>query len=182
MRNFSADFVHIYEGGALRLQATERGAVLIKKPGKMRWRYDDPEAKLFVSDGETIYAYLPADRQVRVSAMPSPDRASAAVLFLVGQGDLTRDFVARDASVDEPAGTYTLTLTPLDPNQEYESLTLVVDRVSLELRQLVSTDHQGGTSTFRFTHLDENIGLSDAEFSFTIPRDADVITSDQRPG
>ena len=34
-----ADFVHTYRGGALRTQTIERGHVLIKKPGLMRWTY-----------------------------------------------------------------------------------------------------------------------------------------------
>ena len=51
IRDFSADFVHTYRGGVLRTQTTERGAVSIKKPGRMRWVYTTPEKKEFVSDG-----------------------------------------------------------------------------------------------------------------------------------
>ena len=45
IRDFSADFVHTYRGGVLRTQTTERGAVLVKKPGLMRWVYTAPERK-----------------------------------------------------------------------------------------------------------------------------------------
>ncbi len=55
IRDFSADFVHTYQGGVLRRKATEKGKVLIKKPGKMRWTYEAPEDKLFVSDGVKMY-------------------------------------------------------------------------------------------------------------------------------
>ena len=51
VHDFAADFIHVYEGGALRMKATEKGTVLIKKPGKMRWHYNTPEDKLFVFDG-----------------------------------------------------------------------------------------------------------------------------------
>src|SRR6476620_869943 len=51
IKGFSADFVHSYQGGVLNKQLSERGHLLIKKPGKMRWEYTDPEKKLFVSDG-----------------------------------------------------------------------------------------------------------------------------------
>src|SRR5438034_11444168 len=63
IKDFSADFVHRYQGGALRKQISERGHVLIKKPGKMRWEYTAPEKKLFVSDGVRIYSYIPEDKQ-----------------------------------------------------------------------------------------------------------------------
>src|SRR5207248_9615042 len=64
IRDFSADFVHNYRSGALRKQLTEKGRVLIKKPGKMRWEYTSPEEKLFVSDGVKMYSYIPQDKQV----------------------------------------------------------------------------------------------------------------------
>src|SRR5262245_47018382 len=67
VRDFSTDFVHSYTSGALRKQLTERGHLLIKKPGKMRWEYTAPEHKLFVSDGVKIYSYIPEDKQVVVS-------------------------------------------------------------------------------------------------------------------
>src|SRR5437763_9976419 len=71
IRDFSADFVHSYQGGVLRKQVVERGHVLIKKPGRMRWEYTSPEQKLFVSDGTKMYSYLPQDRQVIVSSVPA---------------------------------------------------------------------------------------------------------------
>src|SRR6478752_2251118 len=51
IKDFSADFSHTYQGGVLRKHLTERGHVLIKKPGRMRWEYQTPQKKLFVSDG-----------------------------------------------------------------------------------------------------------------------------------
>src|SRR5271169_1628281 len=37
IRGFATDFVHTYRGGVLNKQLTERGHLLVKKPGKMRW-------------------------------------------------------------------------------------------------------------------------------------------------
>src|SRR4029077_2792274 len=68
IRDFSTDFTHTYEGGVLKKQITERGHLLVKKPGKMRWDYTDPEKKEFISDGLKMYSYIPADKQVTVSS------------------------------------------------------------------------------------------------------------------
>jgi outer membrane lipoprotein carrier protein len=179
IKDFTADFSHTYEGGVLRKKTTEKGAVLIKKPGRMRWNYTQPEQKVFVSDGLKIYAHVPADRQVTVSSMPSDDKASTPILFLVGKGDLTRDFnvgyAEPIAGVTFPAETYALKLTPRTKVPEYEWLILVVDK-SFKLQMLVARDSQSGTSTFTFSNLKENVGLKDSQFTFTIPRGADVIT------
>src|SRR5213593_491698 len=81
VKDFSADFVHAYEGGVLRKQITERGKLLVKKPGKMRWEYTAPEAKLFVSDGVKLYSYIPQDRQVIVSSVPAADDPTTPTMF-----------------------------------------------------------------------------------------------------
>src|SRR4029450_788078 len=69
VRDFTADFTHEAESGVLRKKLVERGSVMVKKPGKMRWAYKAPEEKLFVSDGARMYMHTPADNQVIVSAV-----------------------------------------------------------------------------------------------------------------
>jgi len=175
--DFSADFVHTYRGGVLKQQATERGRLLVKKPGKMRWEYTAPEKKLFVSDGRKIYSYIPQDRQVVVSTMPQDDQAPTPALFLTGKGNITRDFtVAYDKVGEAPPGSVALKLTPRKPEPEYASLTLVVDPKSLGLRMLIAIDTQGGRSAFSFSNLKENVGLPDNQFVFQMPRNVDVVT------
>ena len=176
IRDFSADFTQTYQGGVLRQKTTERGTVLIKKPGRMRWTYTSPEKKEFVSDGRTLYAHLVADKQVHVSALPAGGGDTSATLFLAGRGDLTRDFTAELAAQD--ASTYSLKLTPRQRQQDFDTLTLVVDRESYRIRSLVATDGQGGTSTFVFSNFKENVGFDDSRFAFKMPRGVKVIRSD----
>lgn len=181
IRDLRADFTHSYEGGVLRTKTVEKGRVVISKPGRMRWTYTEPEEKVFVSDGTKFYSYVPADRQVYVATVPTGDEASTPALFLAGRGNLTRDFTVAPASVpDAPSGTVALTLTPIEPEREYETLVLVVDRQSLRWRMLVTTDRQGGKSTFVFSNIRENTGVPDREFQFSIPRGVDVITDSGR--
>jgi len=178
IRDFSADFVHNYKSGALRKQMTEKGHLLIKKPGKMRWEYTAPEQKLFVSDGVKIYSYVPQDKQVVVSNVPKDDTASAPALFLAGKGNLVRDFTAslNDVPAGMPPGTKALKLVPKTAQPDYDWIVLLVDQSTLGLRGLISTDAQGGTSTFSFANLKENVNLADKEFAFQMPRGVDVVT------
>jgi outer membrane lipoprotein carrier protein len=175
VRDFTADFVHTYRGGVLRKQATERGTMAVKKPGRMRWAYTAPERKTFVSDGTKIYSYIPADRQVIVSDVPKDDEATTAVMFLAGKGDVTRDFTA-SYGTGGPAGTLALKLVPKRPERDYDALVLYLDPATLQIRGLTTTDRQGGESTFTFSNMKENQGLADKEFAFRIPRGVEVIT------
>jgi outer membrane lipoprotein carrier protein len=176
VRDFTADFVHESEGGLLRKKQVERGIVQVKKPGKMRWDYKSPEQKLFLSDGRRIYLHVPADNQVMISPVPEQDQATTAVLFLVGKGNLTRDFTV---SYVDGGGSdaYALRLQPKLPERDYDWLQLVVDRQSLQIRSLTAADSQGGRSTFQFSNFKENTGLSDKTFTFKIPRGAEVTTN-----
>jgi outer membrane lipoprotein carrier protein len=181
IKDFSADCVHVYEGGALKKQITERGHVLVKKPGKMRWDYTAPE-KVFVSDGVKLYSYIPQDKAVYVTSVPQGDDATTPMLFLTGKGDLTRDFTP--SLVDPPqgllSGTKALRLVPRSPQREYDWLILAIDPASLTIRGLVTVDAQGGKSSLSFTNMKENVGLADRAFAFKIPRGVEVATDSPR--
>ena len=179
VRDFTADFTHTYEGGVLKKTAVERGTVKIKKPGRMRWDYTAPDKKVFVSDGRKIYSYIPADKQAIVADMPAGDEAATAVLFLVGKGDLTRDFAVSYDPEPEP-DAWALRLEPRKKQRDYDWLVLVVDRKTLQIRSLTAAEQQGGRSTFAFTNYRENAGLDDKAFEFKIPRGVDVISANGR--
>ena len=99
-------------------------------------------------------------------------------MFLAGKGNLVRDFSA--SIVQPPAGapprTRALKLVPKVPQREYDWLLLEVAPQTLELRGLVTSDAQGGVSSFSFTNLKENTGIADKEFVFKIPRGVDVAS------
>lgn len=180
IKDFSAAFTHTYQGGVLRKTIVERGTVRFKKPGMMRWLYTSPERKEFVSDGVRLYAYVPEDRQVTVSAVPPGDDAPTPALFLAGRGDLTRDFVASAADKDNvPSGQLAVRLTPRRPEPEFEWMTVTVDSATLQIRGLATADAQGGRSAFAFDRVRENTGVADAEFRFSIPRGVDVISNNE---
>jgi outer membrane lipoprotein carrier protein len=182
VKDFSADFIHRYQGGVLRKAIAERGHVLIKKPGKMRWEYAAPEKKLFVADGIRIYSYIPDEKQVVVSAQPRDSETSAAALFLAGKGNLARDFTPSFIASPSgtPPGARSLKLLPRSPQPEYDWLVFTVDPSTLAIQGLLTRDAQGGESAFIFTNLKENTGLADKEFAFSIPRGVDVVTDSSR--
>lgn len=179
IKDFSADFTHIYRGGVLKTEAREHGTVKVKKPGRMLWLYTGPEKKEFVSDGRKIYSYIPQDKQVIVTDVPRDDDATTSVLFLAGKGDIARDFTATYAETPVP-GTLALKLTPRRTEPDYDYLVVAVDPSTLQIRGLVTKDKQGGESTLTFANLKENQGISDKDFVFRIPRGVDVVTDGTR--
>ena len=177
IRDFSADFVQSYRAGVLKTQSQERGTVTIKKPGKMRWTYTKPERKELVSDGVKLYWYVAEDKQVVERDVAT--QASTPDLFLSGRGDIARDFTASYAETPVQ-GSVALKLVPRKNEPEYQYLVVALDPGTLQIRALVTRDHQGGESTLTFTNMKENRGLSDRDFVFRVPSGVKVVTDDGR--
>jgi len=181
IKDLQGDFVQTYEGGVLRTKTSEQGVVAIKRPGRMRFTYTKPEKKEFVSDGNRLYTYLVADKQVIVSPAPGPDQGDIPAMFLAGQSDLARDYTPTFTALPGAApGLVTLKLVPKKRSDEYESLGIGVDPKSLQIQFLTAVDTQGGRSSFAFSNLKENRGLADKDFEFHIPRGVDVVTNGGR--
>ena len=174
IRDFSTDFVHTHEGGALGRKREERGTLRVKKPGKMRWDYKAPNEKVFVSDGSRLIQYFPDENRAVVSAVPEDNQA--AVLFLGGRGNLTRDFNVRFGE-GGAANVWTLRLDPKQPQPEYDWLEITAARDTFRLQSLTVAEKQGGRSTFAFTNFKDNPGIADKTFAFSIPRGAEVTNA-----
>ena len=182
IKDFEGDFVQSYEGGVLRTKTTERGSLKIKRPGRIRFTYTKPERKEFVSDGVRLYTHLVADKQVIVSPSPSAEDGDVPAMFLAGRSDLARDYIPTFTALPGAApGLITLKLVPKNRESEFESLGIGVDPKSLQIQFLTAVDKQGGRSSFTFSNLKENRGLSDKEFEFRVPRGVDVVTQGAQP-
>jgi outer membrane lipoprotein carrier protein len=166
-----ARFSQSYRSGMLGREVVERGVVSIKRPGRMRWEYKDPEPKLFVSDGKTFYFYVPADRQVIVSEQD--DERSLAARLLSGRGGLTDEFAA---SMEEPLeeGVMRVKLVPRHEQPDVQKAFVDVEP-SGRIRGILLEDVQGNRTRFRFESVRENTGVRDEQFRFVVPQGVEVI-------
>jgi outer membrane lipoprotein carrier protein len=181
IKDIQGDFVQTYEGGVLRTRTSERGTVAIKRPGRIRFTYTKPEKKEFVSDGSRLYTHLVTDKQVIVSPAPGADQGDIPAMFLAGQSDLARDYTPSFTALPGAApGLTTMKLVPKKPSADYESIGIGVDPRTLQIQFLMAVDTQGGRSSFAFTNLKENRGLTDKDFEFRIPRGVEVLTNGGR--
>jgi outer membrane lipoprotein carrier protein len=171
VRDFRAGFKQTYISGALGEKAIERGAVRIKKPNRMYWKYDAPTKKTWVADGSRIFFYdaTPGDPSCSVTPIPQGDQIPEGVMFLAGRGSLTRDFTST-LPASQADDTWRLDLVPHTPQDDFTALTISVSRKTLALESFITTDREGNTSRFDFSALQENAGFADAEFTFTPPR------------
>jgi outer membrane lipoprotein carrier protein len=166
-----ARFTQSYRSGLLGRELVERGVVSVKQPGLMRWEYQEPEKKLFVSDGESFYFYVPEDRQVIIQ--DQDEQRSLAARLLSGHGGLLEEF---EASLEEPLeeGVLRLRLVPRHADAELQRAFVDVEPSGV-VRSILLEDLQGNRTRFRFEDLRENTGLPDRLFHFEIPAGVEVI-------
>jgi outer membrane lipoprotein carrier protein len=152
--------------------AASRGRVTLAKPGKMRWTYEEPEPSLVVSDGKTVWIYDPAFGEVQKLPAAEGFLTGAAAQFLLGAGDMRRDFKVAAVACDESAAE--LELVPRQP-ATYEKLFLHVDPNSGDVRQTRIVDLLGNVVIVEFREQRFNLKPSDSEFQFQVPDGAKVI-------
>src|SRR6516164_3149614 len=89
-KTLQADFVQTYTNRGRK--TIEKGALYLRKPGRMRWQYSTPAGKLWVSDGEYVYAYDPEDKRVEKSKLKDAGDLRAPLAFLLGKLNFHDDF------------------------------------------------------------------------------------------
>jgi outer membrane lipoprotein carrier protein len=152
--------------------AASRGKVTLAKPGKMRWTYEEPEPSLVVSDGKTVWIYDPAFGEVQKLPASEGFLTGAAAQFLLGAGNMRRDF--KVAALSCTATAAELELTPRQP-ATYEKLVLSVDPSTGSVSKTRIVDLLGNVSEVEFRDQRFNLAPSEAEFQFEVPAGVKVI-------
>jgi outer membrane lipoprotein carrier protein len=154
------------------MDRTEEGTLLLKKPGRMRWSYDQPAGKVFVLDGKYAWFYTPGDAQVQRIPAKKLDDLRSPLRFLLGHTQLQREL--ENVSV-QPEGTgYRISGVPKGMSQRVKSLSLRVSATgSIETMRIEEID--GATTDFAFTQMQENVPTRDSDFSFTPPAGVGIV-------
>jgi outer membrane lipoprotein carrier protein len=154
----------------------DTGIVEFKKGGMMRWDFEKPEPRAFISDGKTLWIYSPKDKQVIQSDLRS-GASQTALNFMAGLGDLGRDFtpaLATEPEYQRP-GMNALHLTPKEAIGTLKRLTIVVSEADGLVREAYVADQMGSTTRIAFSDLKVNTPIADSRFSFKAPAGVDVV-------
>lgn len=168
-----ANFTQTYQSKRFSDKMTEKGVVYLKKGGLMRWEYQQPESKLFLSDGMFYYYYVKQDKQVvKARASEKSDQRSPA-MFLAGRGNFLKDFHAEWS--DPRAGSHVVKLTPVTEQPDFQYLIVQVDPVEGFIQRLVVVDSYDNRTEYTFQQIQENPSLPANLFAFQPPPGTDVI-------
>jgi outer membrane lipoprotein carrier protein len=175
-KTFKATFTQTYTIKVQNVKKESKGTVTFEKPGKMSFSYDAPNGNRVVSDGNIIRVYEKENEQM----FETPVKGSqypAALAFLMGKGQLTKDFDLKllDAAQMKFEGGYVLEGTPKEATPAYQKVLLYVDAQTNQVRRVLVLDAQGNRNRFDFSTPVVNQPVAKGEFDFTPPPGTRVI-------
>src|SRR5262249_10284985 len=170
LKSLKASFVEIYQSPGI--SRTESGTLWLKKPGRMRWEYRVPKEKLFLTDSENAYFYVPGERQARKAPLRKVDDIRSPLRYLLGRTKLEKDFEALSFAPDvAPLRAGNLVLRGV-PKGMKDSIAEVVLEVSpaYQIERIMIQGTDGSITDFRFSQIEENVIIPDGFFRFTPPQ------------
>ena len=175
MKDLSSDFIQIFQD-PLNRKRQESGHLYLMRPRMMRWEYKNPEEKLFVSDGKTVYFYVPADRQVTKEPVKQSFDDRIPLMFLLGQSNLRSEFIRFELLSTKPffEGTKVVRMYP-KRKTDFEEILMEVDPGDYLIRRLVLAHMDGSRSEFIFSDIRTNTGLRASMFDFKLPQGVEVV-------
>jgi outer membrane lipoprotein carrier protein len=178
LRSLQAEFTEIYRGNGM--DRTESGTLWLKKPRKMRWEYRSPREKLFVSDGNTAWFYVPGERQARKEPFKKLEDLRSPLGFLLGKTRLERELrglsFAPDVAPQDPANRV-LRGVPKDLDGRISEVLLEITPEN-RIARIVLEEADGAVTEYRFSQQKENVAVADSEFRFSPPPGVEIIEAD----
>ncbi len=178
--SLSGDFRQESYVAALDEGEASSGAMVFAKPGRMRWTYKAPREQEVVIRNRELWLYQVDKQQVMIDDIGQVLLSNLPVSFMMGIGDLGRDFELKGACRG-PDGVV-LNLVPQksraskDQTQELEGFQLLVDDAQKLPKGAKITSLGGNITAIVFSNL--KVGTSqveDGRFVLDLPKGVDVM-------
>jgi outer membrane lipoprotein carrier protein len=175
LQSMRAHFAEEYHGAGM--SRSESGTLYLKKPGKMRWDYEQPRKKLFVSDGKTAWFYVPGEQQARKAPVSKLDDIRSPLRFLLGKTKLRKEFNELGIAPNIQPQVAGDIVVRGSPKGMEDRVSLVILEVTPEGRidRIQIEEVDGAVTDFRFGDAVENVAVADSLFRFAPPAGVEVV-------
>ena len=171
--DFVADFRQETDVKTLGRSLKASGKVSFKRPGKMLWTYETPKGQFVLADGKHLYFYQPEQNQVIKSPLKNAFRGDIPLSFLLGLGNLKKDFNASVKASDENQNV--LRLEPKGEAGGPNEILVGVSKSSSDILWVSVRDAANNLTTLRFSNMRKGVGIKDSLFQVQVPSGADVV-------
>lgn len=179
VRTLHAAFTQEYS--AWNRTRVESGEVTLARGGRMRWDYQKPEPKIFLSNGKEVLLWVPAEKQLTRTPLKESADVRVPLDLLVSHMNLRRAFskieFADAVGAADPGDRVLRAYPRRGYDQEYRDV-LVELTPAFDIRRLVVTYPDETRMEFTFEHITRNAAISPGMFSFSPPPGAEVIPAE----
>lgn len=178
LQSLQLNFTETYKGAGI--SRSESGVMSLKKPGRMRWDYETPTRKAFLTDGKTAWFYVPGERQARRTSVKKLDDFRSPLRYLLGKTKLEKEFDnlgVLTGDKDAAPGDVVLQGIPRGMEDRVQSTRLEIAPDGAIVRIWIE-ELDGSITEFRFSNEKHNPQLADAKFKFKPPVGVEVIESE----
>ncbi len=169
LSDLTADFTQTTEIALLDRKVEKKGLFRFKRGGMMRIEYKGTKAKHYVSDGTTLWVYMPGDEtSLQTFAVNDNTVPREAMSFMSGFGKLHDEFKVSGSDSFSKAGkgTTALHLIPKKSSAQYESLDALFGPDGM-LSELIVHSESGNVSHYNFNNIKKDKGLPDDIFTLS---------------
>ncbi|WP_018632859.1 LolA family protein [Neomegalonema perideroedes] len=139
-----------------------QGNFYLRRPGRLRFEYDEPYPTLVVADG--VWAAVINRRAKTLDRLPL--NSTPLALLLRENVNLTSEGAVRDVQ----RGPGILRVTAVDPQRPGDgSVTMIFSTNPIELQQWIVVDPQGKTSTISMNNVQRGMAIEPAKFVIEDP-------------
>ncbi len=201
--DFHADFIQQSHIASIGRTQHGKGVVSFKfisgadhSLAKFRWEYQKPAIQEIISDGKTMWVYIPDNRQVIESDIGQLNtrQGENPVTFLSNLGNLSRNFsVAWNQPRLSDSGDYQLLLVPLKPSQFIDKIEITVSKKAVDsflerhetgkifpIIATLVTDPNGNKTAIQFKNITINQHLDEKQFTFVCPPGVELVDPGQQ--
>ncbi len=177
IEDFHADFTQEATVKALNTVQKSDGEVWFKKPGKMRWNYYEPYKDQIVSDGRTLWFYNEEEKQVIESPLNQVSDTETTSTLLSGLGKIKELYRTSfsESGEFEADGSYLIDLKPKEEGEDYNKVTLSINKNTMMVNTLYLYDPFGNLTKVLLKNIEIDKGVSDSLFNFEVPSGVEVI-------
>jgi len=156
----------------------ESGDVYLARGGKMRWEYQKPEQKLFLSDGKDVLLYVPSQKQLTRTPLKESGDVRVPFEILVSHLNLRRAFSKiefADSAQPVQPGDRVLRAYPKRGYEDVYRDVVVELTPTFDIRRLAVSYPDGTSMTFTFGQISRNVPVQPSMFELTPPDGTEVI-------
>lgn len=153
------------------------GRLVFKKPNKLRLNQTSPDPELLITDGITVWWYIPEENVVqKYSGQDLMTQLKPLLDFFNGLGDLEKSFAVALMHIQvKGESRYELTLAPKSEETDLSELKVWFTSDLYILTGFRITSALREITDFKLRDVAFNPDVSDSWFQFQVPEDAEVI-------